>query len=71
MPDSDDLDRCPFCDMVWGECAHVQLLLGWEAEAILREAQLELGSTATADELHQSAKHVPIPFVVPAGSSTK
>lgn len=50
MPGSDDADQCPFCNAPWGDCLHVILLMEWEADALLREARVELGASAAADE---------------------
>ncbi len=38
MPDFQLLDRCPFCDAIWGDCEHARLFEEWEAEAAEREA---------------------------------
>ena len=32
MSGSNDSDQCPFCNAVWGDCAHIKLLLALEAE---------------------------------------
>jgi len=50
MPGSFNADQCPFCNAPWGDCPHVQLLMEWEADALLKEAQAELGGGATADD---------------------
>lgn len=50
MPGSVDADQCPFCNAPWGDCVHVILLMEWEAEALLREAQAELGGGASAND---------------------
>ena len=43
MPGSDRFDQCPFCNEPWGECSHVRLLAKWEEEALIRQAERELG----------------------------
>ncbi|KJS18444.1 MAG: hypothetical protein VR78_04875 [Hoeflea sp. BRH_c9] len=50
MPGYDFADQCPFCNAPWGDCLHVRLLIEWEADALMREAQAELGGGASADD---------------------
>ena len=50
MPKDVQSEQCPFCNAKWGECSHVNLLLEWEAEALVREAQAELGCYAVKGE---------------------
>jgi len=59
MPGEEELDTCPFCNAPWGECMHVKLLLEWETDALVREAQHELGSTAAADHQPQPDSRQP------------
>ena len=46
----DEVDQCPFCDAPWGQCMHVQLLLEWETEALVREAEDELGASQSVPD---------------------
>ena len=50
MPGGEKGDQCPFCNALWGECIHVRLLLEWETDALVREAEAELGSAAAEAE---------------------
>lgn len=50
MPGGQEGDQCPFCNALWGECRHVRLLLEWETDALVREAEAELGSAVAAEE---------------------
>ncbi|MDP3524987.1 MAG: hypothetical protein Q8S27_10430 [Hoeflea sp.] len=47
---------------------HVKLLLDWETDALVREAQRELGSTAAADPQPQPDSQQPPPDDVSASS---
>jgi Zn-finger nucleic acid-binding protein len=33
MSGNGEIDQCPFCNAVWGDCSHVQLLVALDAEA--------------------------------------
>jgi|GEM_PF-1274392 len=59
MSGGDEIDQCPFCNALWGECLHVKMLLEWEKDALVREAQEELGSTAASDQEPQSRNKGP------------
>ena len=56
MPGSDQLDQCPFCNAPWGTCPHVRLLAEWEEEALIREAETELGANNLDDREEQAKK---------------
>ena len=32
MSGNGEVDQCPFCNAAWGDCQHIKLLLGLEAE---------------------------------------
>jgi len=32
MSGNGEIDQCPFCNAVWGDCSHIQLLMALEAE---------------------------------------
>lgn len=38
MSGNKHVDQCPFCNAIWGDCPHVQLLMELENEAIIRAA---------------------------------
>ncbi|WP_290892004.1 hypothetical protein, partial [Hoeflea sp.] len=68
MPGGDEIDQCPFCNALWGECMHVKLLLQWETDALVREAREEIGSSAAPDQDPHARTQGPSQEDLPAGS---
>jgi Zn-finger nucleic acid-binding protein len=38
MSGNGEIDQCPFCNAVWGDCSHIQLLMALEAETSTHRA---------------------------------
>lgn len=61
MASSEPINQCPFCNAPWGKCSHVRLLAEWEEQALVREAERELGASSAAGHLPDQTKPAPLP----------
>lgn len=68
MPGGEDIDQCPFCNALWGECLHIRLLLEWESGALLREAEEEPGTAVDSRDNPQTGGQAPHPDKLDIGS---
>jgi Zn-finger nucleic acid-binding protein len=50
MSGNGEIDQCPFCNAVWGDCSHIQLLVALEAETSNHKTT---GLRACASSKHQ------------------